>query len=93
MITVGIDLGGTKIQGVVLDGPTVIADAKLSTPGTGGPEIAKSIAECIEQMGRSDFDRVGIGAPGVIDRANGRVLRAPNLAIQSSRTGSGEVNT
>lgn len=84
MITVGIDLGGTKIQGVVLDGPTVVADAKIQTPGTGGADIAAAIAVCIEQMGRSDFDRVGIGAPGVIDRAGGRVLRAPNLAIDSS---------
>lgn len=84
MIAVGIDLGGTKIQGVVLDGSTVVADHKMQTPGSGGTDIAAAISDCIEAMGMPDFDRVGIGAPGVIDRAGGRVLRAPNLAIDSS---------
>ena len=78
----GIDLGGTKIQGVVLDGTTVVADAKRPSPTTGGADVATAIAEVIRRMGR-DVERVGIGAPGVIDRDRGSVLRAPNLAIDA----------
>jgi len=52
----GIDLGGTKIQGVVVD-------------------------EVTDRLGDGGADAVGIGAPGVIDRERGVVLRAPNLAI------------
>lgn len=84
----GIDLGGTKIQGVVLDGETVVADRKVPTPDTGGEDVAAAIADMVRAMGRAmgtgGVDRIGIGAPGVIDRARGAVRAAPNLAIESS---------
>jgi glucokinase len=80
---VGIDLGGTKIQGVALDGTTVVADKKLPTPATGGADVARAIGECIAAMGMVP-DRIGIGAPGVIDRAGGAVLRSPNLQIDAT---------
>jgi glucokinase len=78
----GIDLGGTKIQGVVMDGDTVVADHKRASPSTGGADVATAIAEVVKKMGR-DVERIGIGAPGVIDRERGSVLRAPNLAIDA----------
>jgi glucokinase len=80
---VGIDLGGTKIQGVAMDGETVVADKKLQTPSSGGADVARAIASCVAAMG-SPPERIGIGAPGVIDRARGAVLRAPNLQIDAS---------
>lgn len=78
----GIDLGGTKIQGVVLDGATVVADSKMASPSTGGADVAAAIVETIRSMG-VEVDKVGIGVPGVIDRARGVILRAPNLSIAS----------
>lgn len=80
----GIDLGGTKIQGVVLEGETVVADAKVPTPTTGGADIATAIAAMVRGMGTDGVEHIGIGAPGVIDRARGAVLAAPNLSIESS---------
>src|SRR5688572_10496409 len=71
-VIAGIDLGGTKIQGVVLDGTTVVADVKRPTPDTGGVAVAAAIAETIAEMG-VDVDHVGIGAPGVIDRDRGAI--------------------
>ena len=79
----GIDLGGTKIQGVVVVDGIVVADKKVPTPGTGGANIAFAIAEMVSAMG-GDVAGIGIGAPGVIDRERGAVLAAPNLAIDSS---------
>jgi glucokinase len=78
----GIDLGGTKIQGVVLDGDAVVADEKQASPTTGGEAVAAAIADVIGRMGVA-VDRGGIGAPGVIDRQRGAILRAPNLSIAS----------
>jgi glucokinase len=78
----GIDLGGTNIQGVVLDGDVVVAEEKVDTPSTGGADIARAIAGMVDAMGVA-VTRVGIGAPGVIDRERGAVLRAPNLAIDA----------
>ena len=84
----GIDLGGTKIQGVVLDtlgdDTTVTADSKMPTPVTGGADIAAAIAAIVQKMGLDGVEHIGIGAPGVIDRERGAVLAAPNLAISSS---------
>jgi len=83
-VIVGVDLGGTKIQAVAVDGTDVVADAKLPTPRDGGDAIAAAIADAIAAMGVDGVTAIGIGAPGVIDRANGTVLRAPNLNISAS---------
>jgi len=83
-VIVGIDLGGTKIQGVVLDGSEVVADAKLATPTTGGADVARAVADCVRTMAPDDIEGVGLGVPGVIDRDAGTVVRAPNLAIDAS---------
>ena len=80
---IGIDLGGTKIQGVVVDGAgAVVADAKRPSPQDGGDAIAAAIAEVVAKMG-GDADGIGIGAPGVIDRERGVVVKAPNLSISA----------
>ena len=34
---IGVDLGGTKIYGVLLKGAEVVAEAKIKTPTQGGP--------------------------------------------------------
>lgn len=75
--TVGIDLGGTKIYGVVLDGDDVSADAKVKTPTLGGPlAVVDAIAEVVASLG-GPGPAVGVGAPGVV--ADGVVKAAPNL--------------
>ena len=80
----GIDLGGTKIQGVVVDDAgAVVAHAKRPSPQDGGDAIAAAIADVVERMGVADLTGIGIGAPGVIDRERGVVLKAPNLSISA----------
>ena len=78
MRVVGIDLGGTKVQGVAFDGERVTDHAKVATPA-GGPEaVVQAIADCVERLGGADA--VGMGAPGAIDVQHGVILRAPNLS-------------
>src|SRR3954471_11670423 len=71
-VLVGIDLGGTKIQAVALDGTEVVAKKKIPTPAAGGVELPAAIAGVIAELGVT-VDRVGIGAPGVIDVASGTI--------------------
>ena len=80
---VGIDLGGTKIQAVALDGTEVVAKKKIATPAAGGAELPSAIAGLITTLG-VDVERVGIGAPGVIDIARGTIVRAPNLRVDTT---------
>jgi glucokinase len=81
MSWLGIDLGGTKIYGVLVKGAEVVAEAKRKTPTQGGPlAVVDAIAELIGELGGTDgVDGVGVGAPGVIDVATGTVQQAPNL--------------
>lgn len=81
MTYIGLDLGGTKIFGVVLDGDDVKEQAKRKTPAEGGPEaIVQTMVDVVDDLGGTKRVRgVGIGAPGLIDRKRGVLMRAPNL--------------
>src|SRR5215212_11933958 len=83
----GIDLGGTKIQAVILNGRGyVVGDARRQTPLSGGPpaitaEMAGALADAAEAAGveTSSLASVGVGSPGVIDERAGTVAGARNL--------------
>jgi glucokinase len=83
----GADLGGTKIQTVVL-GPRgkVLGEAREETPTSGGPEavtgaIANAMREAAQAAGvePSDLAAVGVGSPGEVDESAGTVAQARNL--------------
>jgi glucokinase len=74
----GIDLGGTKVQGVLLEGEEVVAEARVSTPSGGPDAVAAAVAGCVERLGGT-VEAVGIGAPGAIDVDRGEIVKAPNL--------------
>lgn len=80
MAHIGIDLGGTKIYGVVLDHGRVVGEAKRKTPVRGGPlGVVDAIAEVVEQLGGgAAVSGLGIGAPAAVD-PDGVVRKAPNL--------------
>jgi glucokinase len=83
----GLDLGGTKIQAVVLDGRrSVIGEAKSPTPTTGGAQDV--ILALVSTMGSAcaaadvelaDLAGVGVGSPGATDSRRGVVTGARNL--------------
>ena len=83
----GIDLGGTKIQTVVVDDDnTVLGQARRPTPTSGGPpdvaaEIVAAMRDAAQQAGvkTSGLERVGVGSPGGIDARAGTVTGAGNL--------------
>jgi glucokinase len=83
----GIDLGGTKIQTVVVDDKhVVLGQARHPTPTEGGPNdvavaMAAAMREAAEQAGvRTDaLAGVGVGSPGDVDGQRGTVTSARNL--------------
>ena len=84
----GIDLGGTKIQAVVIDGRNAVrGKARTATPGTGGPPaVAAAMADTLRMaLGSSGASpgqlvAAGVGAPGAIDFATGAVSHSGNIA-------------
>jgi glucokinase len=83
----GIDLGGTKIQTVVVDPKNkVLGEARRPTPTKGGPEdVTREMAAALREAGAQakietkDLSGVGVGSPGDADERTGVVSDARNL--------------
>jgi len=81
-LTIGIDVGGTKIfAGVVDSGGRMVEKLKRSTPAASPEQTARVIGDAIlELLGRHKAGAVGIGAAGFVDSAGSTIVFAPNLA-------------
>jgi glucokinase len=84
MRTIGVDLGGTKIEIARVDASGRVLDkSRLATRVDGGPgAIQEQIAEAIlEMQKKADIAArgIGIGVAGQVDPVSGMVRFAPNL--------------
>ncbi len=84
MPSVGLDLGGTNIYAVVLDGEEVVGSTKRSTPADGDvdalvAELRKAAKKAAEDADLSlgDLEAIGVGAPGIV--ADGTIDGGPNV--------------
>jgi glucokinase len=83
----GIDLGGTKIEAIVVERDnTVVGQSRRPTPTEGGPaDVADQMAAAIRAAAEaantktSALHGVGVGSPGSVDEAAGTVTQARNL--------------
>ncbi|MFJ5924101.1 ROK family glucokinase [Kitasatospora sp. NPDC092948] len=84
-LTIGVDVGGTKIAaGVVDESGEILAKTRVPTPAD--PQwavdaIAQGVRELKEQY--PDVAAVGVGAPGFVSRDRSTVLMAPNIAWEN----------
>ena len=75
---VGLDVGGTNVKLVVLDGDEVVDRATEPTASENGPEaVLDRLAGLARDAG--PVDSVGVAFPGIVD-AEGRGILFPNLA-------------
>lgn len=85
-ITVGVDLGGTKIQTVVLRDKQVVGSERVLTPASSADDVIAAIVSAATSAmtaagaALDDVAGVGIGSPGHIDAAHGVVSLSPNVA-------------
>ena len=90
---IGLDVGGTKIEGVALGphGDIIARRVVPSVPGAEGvlTSTAAIVAGLAADAGRAvtSFAGIGIGIPGQVDRANGVVRHAYNLELSSYALG------
>jgi len=81
----GIDLGGTKIQAVVVDEDyNALGSARRPTPTSGGPaDVATEMANALRdaaaaaELDPAELTGIGVGSPGTIE--GGKVTSARNL--------------
>lgn len=79
-MTIGVDVGGTKIAaGLVRDGQ-IIASLRKPTPAHDADAVVQTIVDCITELPQSDsVARVGIGAAGFVTADRREVVFSPNL--------------
>jgi glucokinase len=93
-VRVGVDIGGTKTDAVVLDRDGAVAHSLRMPTGWGDAQVvatAKSaVASLADQAGlaASAFESIGIGIPGSVDAENGVVSHALNLGVASLGLGA-----
>lgn len=85
MLRIGIDLGGTKIEGIVLRGATeVVARQRIATPAGDYPAtvaaVVALVADLERQVGAQRLP-VGIGHPGAISPFSGLIKNANSTCL------------
>ena len=86
-VWLGIDIGGSKVQGVAIDAEGgVLAQVRLgSTNGADGVAATAGLAlrrlRALPAVGGRPLVAVGVGVPGVVDVTAGHVRHAVNLGL------------
>ncbi|BDI22386.1 ROK family glucokinase [Herbiconiux sp. L3-i23] len=86
MHSIGLDIGGTKIAGALVDElGTIVAERRVATPAGDSALLEDSVVEMVKQLDAEAAaigDRVaavGVAIPGFIDAAQSVVYYTPNL--------------
>ncbi|WP_125132331.1 ROK family glucokinase [Microbacterium sp. 10M-3C3] len=81
MLNVGIDIGGTKIAGGVVDAAGgIIEKLRVDTPTDVGALVDAVVGMADALRSRHDVAGIGVAAAGFIDRERSTVIHAPNIA-------------
>jgi glucokinase len=82
MHAIGIDIGGTKIAGALVDAEGVILrESRVPTPATDPDAIADAVVALINELSEgADVAAAGVAAAGFVDAARANIVYAPNLS-------------
>jgi fructokinase len=88
MIRIGIDLGGTKIEGIALDGGgRVVAGRRIATPREDYHGTVRAVAGLVGALeaAAGASATVGVGMPGAVSPATGLVKNANSTWLIGTR--------
>ncbi|HHM05845.1 MAG TPA: ROK family protein [Gammaproteobacteria bacterium] len=81
---IGIDLGGTKIEGIALgEGGTLLCRRRLATPAGDYPATVRAMAGLVHAIESATGRRgtVGVGAPGALSPVTGKIRNANSTCL------------
>ena len=86
MLSVGIDIGGTKVAaGVVTETGEILSRLTLATPSHSPQAVEDAIVESVARFRRTfRVDTVGVGAAGWVDTDQAVVRFSPHLAWRNT---------
>ena len=81
-LTIGIDVGGTKVLGGVVDeAGKVLTTARKDTPRQGGSALTQTIADVAKELlEQHSVTSVGVSAAGFVSSDRKTMLATPNIA-------------
>jgi len=82
VLTVGVDVGGTKVAaGLVDEQGAILRRTRRPTPSSSPEDVEDVIAACVDELcADAEVEAVGIGAAGFVTADRSTVLVAPNLS-------------
>ncbi|MBW3091936.1 ROK family protein [Bifidobacterium sp. 82T10] len=83
---VGVDIGGTKIEAVLLDSSHAVVASHRVPARRGGDNVVADVVGLVREVAGErlgDVARVGMGTPGRVDSATGRIANVVNLDIDT----------
>jgi glucokinase len=82
MLTIGVDIGGTKVAAGVVDDNGEIVEHTLRPTAADRPDkVAETVADVVRELSEGrDVEAVGVGAAGFVDESRSVIRFAPNLA-------------
>jgi glucokinase len=87
LLAIGIDIGGTKILGALIDEHgKILAEQRVASPAQDAEQIVTAVASLVgELQGAADREIVGVGVAvaGFIDAEASTVLFSPNLDFRN----------
>lgn len=93
-VRVGIDIGGTKTDAVAIDATGEVVHRLRLPTGFGAESVLASAVAAVEGLAQATgvtpatFASIGIGIPGAVDVASGRVEHAVNLGLSGLDLGA-----
>ncbi|QEO09329.1 ROK family protein [Protaetiibacter larvae] len=91
---VGIDIGGTKTDAVAIGEDGRIAHTLRLPTGFGADVVLRTAVSAVHELSRAsdtpvaEITSIGIGIPGAVDPATGRVSHAVNLGLEDLELGA-----
>ena len=82
MHAIGIDIGGTKIAGALVDAEgQILKDLRVPTPAKDPNALVDAVVALIEELSKGqEVLGAGIAAAGFIDADQANIIYAPNLS-------------
>jgi glucokinase len=80
MVSIGVDIGGTKISAGLVDNGVVVKSSIVSTPVSSlESAVVMSIILSVRDVWSDDAIGIGVGVPGLVDVENGIVYDVNNI--------------
>ena len=89
----GIDIGGTKTDAVAIAADGALAQRFRVPTGFGPDAVLQTALGAVTRLAElagiraGEFESIGIGIPGAVDSASGRVAHAVNLGLEGLELG------